>query len=84
MRMKKNVVLEYIEKLPSMAFLGRTFYEWNTARNKQIVFFADSRKTVKLKLILEKAKIGHSGEFLDINQCYKNTPWAKLESKKTK
>ena len=38
----------------------------NTARNKQIVFFADSRKTVKLKLFLEKAKKGHSGEFLDI------------------
>ena len=39
----------------------------NTARNKQIVFFADSRKTVKLKLFLEKAKKGHSGEFLDIS-----------------
>ena len=38
----------------------------NTARNKQIVFFAESRKTVKLKLFLEKAKKGHSGEFLDI------------------
>ena len=38
----------------------------NTARNKQIVFFADSRKTVKLKLFLEKAKKGHSGEFIDI------------------
>ena len=38
----------------------------NTARNKQIVFFAESRKTVKLKLFLEKAKKGHTGEFLDI------------------
>ena len=38
----------------------------NTARNKQIVFFAESTKTVKLKLFLEKAKKGHSGEFLDI------------------
>ena len=38
----------------------------NPARNKQIVFFAESRKTVKLKFILEKAKKGHSGEFLDI------------------
>ena len=38
----------------------------NTARNKQIVFFAESRKTVKLKLFLAKAKKGHSGEFLDI------------------
>ena len=38
----------------------------NTARNKQIVFFAESRKTVKLKLFLEKAKKGHSGDFLDI------------------
>ena len=39
----------------------------NTARNKQIVFFAESRKTVKLKLFLEKAQKRHSGEFLDIN-----------------
>ena len=38
----------------------------NTARNKQIVFFAESRKTVKLKLFLEKAKKGYLGEFLDI------------------
>ena len=38
----------------------------NTARNKQIVYFAESRKIVKLKLFLEKAKKGHSGEFLDI------------------
>ena len=36
------------------------------ARNKQIVFFAESRKTVKLKLFLEKAQKGHSGEFLDM------------------
>ena len=37
----------------------------NTARNKQIVFFSEStsRKTVKLKLFLEKAK---KREFLDI------------------
>ena len=38
----------------------------NTARNKQIVFFAESRKTAKFKLFLEKAKKGHSGEFSDI------------------
>ena len=38
----------------------------NTARNKQIVFFAESGKTVKLKLFLEKAKKGHSGKFLHI------------------
>jgi len=35
----------------------------NTARNKQIVFLTESRKTVKFKLFLEKAKKGHSGEF---------------------
>ena len=40
----------------------------NTARNKQIVFFAESRKTVKFKLFLEKAKKGHSGEFLDMKE----------------
>ena len=39
----------------------------NTARNKQIVFFAESRKTVKFKLFLEKAKKGHTGEFLDMS-----------------
>ena len=38
----------------------------NTARNKQIVFFADIEKTVKLKLSLEKAQKGHRGKFLDI------------------
>ena len=41
----------------------------NTARNKQIVFFEESRKTVKLKLFLEKAQKGHRGEFLDIQRC---------------
>ena len=38
----------------------------NTAQNKQIVFFGESKKTVKFKLFLEKAKKGHRGEFLDI------------------
>lgn len=38
----------------------------NTARNKQIVFFAESEKTVKLKLFLEKAQKGHQGKFLDL------------------
>ena len=40
-----------------------------TAQNKQIVFFAESKKkTVKLKLFLEKAKNGHRGEFSDKGQ----------------
>ena len=46
--------------------LDGLFWSEKTARNKQIVFFAESRKTVKLKSFLEKAKKGHSGEFLDI------------------
>ena len=37
--------------------------------SEQIVFFAESRRTVKLKLFLEKAKKGHSGEFLDIDRA---------------
>ena len=40
----------------------------NTARKKkQIVFFTESSKAVKLKLFLEKDKRGQSGEFLDID-----------------
>ena len=46
----------------------------NTARNKQIVFFAESRKTAKFKLFLEKAKKGHSGEFLDIQNFFGSGP----------
>ena len=38
----------------------------NTARNKQIVFFVESKKTVILKLFLEEAQKGHRGKFLDI------------------
>ena len=38
----------------------------NTARNKQVVFFAESKKKSKIEIVLEKAKKGHRGEFLDI------------------
>ena len=40
----------------------------NTARNKQIIFFAEWKKAVKLKLFLEKAKKAHRGNFYDINK----------------
>ena len=62
--------LNISKKLPRGHFwvANRLAILWikKTARNKQIVFFAESRKTVKLKLFLEKAKKGHSGELLDI------------------
>ena len=40
----------------------------NTARNKQIFLFAESRKkTVKTKMFFEKAEKAHRDKFLDIN-----------------
>ena len=38
----------------------------NTARNKQMVFLAESEKTEKLKLFLEKVQKGNRRKFLDM------------------
>ena len=59
---------QHILKFPRWFFwAAHSKNEKKTARNKQIVFFEESRKTVKLKLFLEKAQKGHRGKFLDID-----------------